>query len=147
MNQPSEEQIFGQYVDDMLKFLQSEKFDRKALRTSILTDLLANRHAILKKDSYSLPNHSTPVPPKRIPLEIDEAAIRAKAEEIAAWHNSYDTLIWLWAKSSLEVKSGVESTAEMIIPIAELYALTEKDIHKIHWYLAENLLKLRKKSK
>lgn len=89
----------------------------------------------------------TPASEKEVspaPPELTEEAIRVKAEEIAAWYNSYDTLIWLWAKSSLELKNGVEPSAEMIVPVAEYYAIVEPDIRKIHWYLAENLLKLQR---
>ncbi|MHA1619570.1 MAG: hypothetical protein ACTSVZ_09825 [Promethearchaeota archaeon] len=153
MKQQSEERIFAQYIDGMLKSLRTDKFDKEILRSSILTELLANRQALLKKDSHTSSNpeelsnpSKLPNPPKSSNPDLDEETIRAKAEEIAGWQNSYDTLIWLLAKSSLELKSGVEPTAEVIIPIAEHYALTEKDIDKIHWYLAENILKLQQKN-
>lgn len=75
---------------------------------------------------------------------IDPEAITQKAKEIATWKNNYDTLIWLWAESTLEIKLQKQPERKDIVDLAELYAKREKNIDKIQWYLAENLLKLNR---
>ena len=70
--------------------------------------------------------------------------IRQKAEKIAKWDDSYENLIWLWAESTLELKINRKPDYTDIKDLAELYANREKNLEKIHWYLAENLIKLGK---
>lgn len=147
----SDEAVFGRYIDNMLQNLKSDVYNREELRAQILSSLLEHRKEHLEKKVTSSPlvprTSSADLSDFPPPEDLDEASIREKAIEIATWDNSYDTLIWLWAESSLELNSGKKPEAETIISVAQRYAAMEKDILKIHWYLAENLLRLQKKKK
>lgn len=71
--------------------------------------------------------------------------IKALAENIAQWKDSYDDLIWLMAEAELKVQSGKKPTHEQIKVYAEELAKKRPPLHELHWFLAERYLYLVKK--
>lgn len=157
MENLSRKQSFGSLIDKYLDQLKFHSTERAELREKILREMVGTQDSLKKEKLMGMLSEEikTPViapdkPPssgfsQETPLKPKislEEAITRKAEEIASWENSYDTLIWLWAETALELKLNSKPERKDIVDLAELYASREKDVDKIQWFLAENLIKL-----
>ncbi len=88
---------------------------------------------------------------------IDREAIKRKAEEIAAWKNTYDTFVWLFAEAEVRLADAyvtpldgtspsvmVDASKVIDAPAREATESLAKAIYsrrpklsEIHWFLAE----------
>ena len=90
-------------------------------------------------------------------IDIDRQAIKKKAEEIAAWKNSYDVSIWLFAEAEMKladayvtVLDGTTPTVmiaksklvdapnhEAIESLAKAIYAKRPKVEELNWFLAE----------
>ncbi len=88
---------------------------------------------------------------------IDREAVKRKAEEIAAWKNTYDTSVWLFAEAEVRLADAyvtpLDGTSPSVMvdagkvidaPTHEATSILAKAIYsrrpklsEIHWFLAE----------
>ena len=140
---------FLELINDYLNQIKYDSPNRKHLHETILMNLVSQRAKIIDsgeiREIREIRENSEPKPPQILDPDLQLLKLRKKAEEIASWNNAYDILIWLWAETTLKLELGYNPPYQKIVDLAKELATKEKDVQKIHWYLAENFLKLKKK--
>jgi hypothetical protein len=141
MNYINVEDQFSGLINDYLNQIKYDSPNRKHVHETILKNLVSQRTQISEVGEIS--DVSGQQPSQIFDPDLHLLKLRKKAEEIATWNNPYDILVWLWAETTLKLELGYNPSFEKIVDLAKEFASKEKDVQKIHWYLAENLLKIR----